>query len=95
MIEHVSKANKDQRILDAFDPVLAAGALHVHADVWRTRFIEEMREWRPNRNARDDGLDAVSGCLLAEPVRLPRFGAGRRPTWRGVPSVSAPTEFDL
>jgi predicted phage terminase large subunit-like protein len=95
VIEHVAKSNKDQRILDAFDPVLAAGALHVHADVWRTPFIEEMREWRPGRNARDDGLDAVSGCLLAEPVRLPRFSAGRRPGWRGVPVVNARADFEI
>ncbi|MDX1541916.1 MAG: phage terminase large subunit, partial [Geminicoccaceae bacterium] len=95
VIEHVSKANKDQRILDALDPVLAAGALHVHEDVVRSPFIQEMREWRPGRNARDDGLDAVSACLLEEPVRLPRFAAGRRPAWRGASTIVAGSGFDL
>ena len=85
VVEHASRVNKAQRILDAFDPLLAAAALHVHRDVWRTPFVQEMREWRPGRSARDDGLDAVSGCLLAEPVRLPRFPAGRRPAWRAAP----------
>jgi hypothetical protein len=82
VLEHVSRSNKEQRILQAFDPLLAAGALHAHAGVWATPFIDEMREWRPRRRCRDDGLDAVSGCLLAEPVRLPRSGAGRRQDWR-------------
>jgi hypothetical protein len=96
VIEHVSRASKDQRILDAFDPVLAAGALHAHADVWRTPFIEEMREWRPERGGRDDGLDAVSGCLLAEPVRIPRFAPGRRPGWQGGGAQRiAATDFEL
>ena len=82
VVEHVSQRNKEQRILDAFDPVLAAGMLRAHAGIWGTRFIEEMREWRPGRRCRDDGLDAVSGCLLAEPVRLRRCAPGRRRDWR-------------
>ncbi len=82
VLEHVSRSNKDQRILQALDPLLAAAALRAHATVWASPFIEEMREWRPGRRSRDDGLDAVSGCLLAEPVRLPRVGPGRRYDWR-------------
>jgi hypothetical protein len=82
VIEQASHRSKDQRILDAFDPVLAAGMLRAHAVVWGTRLIEEMREWRPGRHCRDDGLDAVSGCLLAEPVRLRRYARERRPDWR-------------
>jgi hypothetical protein len=70
VLEHVAHRNKDQRILDALDPVLAAGALKANARIWNTPFIDEMRDWRPGRNGRDDGLDAVSSCILAEPVRL-------------------------
>jgi hypothetical protein len=95
VIEHVSRISKEQRILDAFDPLLAAAALHAHADVWHSPFIEEMREWRPGRSVRDDGLDAVSGCLLAEPVRLPRFAAGQRPAWRSVPPVQSTGDFEI
>ncbi|MEM7022795.1 MAG: phage terminase large subunit [Pseudomonadota bacterium] len=94
VMEHVSTTNKDQRILQAFDPLLAAGALRAHADVWATPFIEEMREWRPRRRCRDDGLDAVSGCLLAEPVRISRATAGARPSWRpGQATHVATTDF--
>lgn len=93
VIEHTSRTAKHQRILDAFDPVLAAAALQAHAHVWATPFIEEMRQWRPGRSARDDGLDAVSGCLLAEPVRLPRLKPGRRPNWRPGGALQAPSDF--
>jgi len=72
VIETASRQAKDQRIVDAFDAVLAAGALAVHRSVWATPFIAEMRDWQPGGRSRDDGLDAVAGCLLAEPVRLPR-----------------------
>jgi hypothetical protein len=95
VLEHVSRSNKEQRILLAFDPLLAAAALRAHAAVWASPFIEEMREWRPGRRCRDDGLDAVSGCLLAEPVRLPRAGPGRRYDWRPGRSLHTATiDFD-
>jgi hypothetical protein len=96
VLEHVSTSNKEQRILQAFDPLLAAAALRAHAAVWASPFIEEMREWRPRRRCRDDGLDAVSGCLLAEPVRLPRTAPGRRRhDWRpGRSPHTAITAFD-
>jgi hypothetical protein len=94
--EQASVASKERRILDAFDPVLAAGALRAHAGVWATPFIEEMREWQPGGRCRDDGLDAVSGCLLAQPVRLPRLPPGRRRDWRpGHAAHLASTQFEV
>jgi hypothetical protein len=95
--EVTSRRPKDIRILEAFDAPLAAGALHAHASVFATPFVQEMRDWRPGlAHARDDGLDAVAGCLASEPVRLPRLpNAGRR-TWRpGSSGVRAPSEFDV
>ena len=83
VVEKISRQNKDQRILDAFDVPLAAGALHAHRSVWDTPFITEMREWQPSRNGRDDGLDAVAGCLLSQPVRLGRLTTtASRPNWQ-------------
>lgn len=72
VIEETSRRPKDTRILEAFDVALASGRLAAHRSVWRSPFIAEMREWRPGGRGRDDGLDAVAGCLLSEPVRLPR-----------------------
>jgi hypothetical protein len=73
VLERTTTRNKDLRIVDAFDAVLAAGRLSAHRSVWSTPFIEEMREWRPGYRGRDDGLDAVAGCLLSEPVRISKW----------------------
>ncbi len=94
VLEHVSHRNKDQRILDAFDPMLAAGALRAHARIWQTPFIDEMRDWRPGRHGRDDGLDAVSACILAEPVRLRRAPRMGTTTWRH-PPINHALEVDF
>lgn len=102
VVEKASTRSKDLRILDAFDAVLAAGRLHAHRGVWSTPFVAEMREWRPGAHARDDGLDAVSGCLLSEPVRLPRLPPPTakeiksRANWRpGSEGFKAKTEFNV
>ena len=99
VIGKCSSRGKDLRILDAFDAVLAAGRLAAHRSVWETPFIEEMREWRPGGKNRDDGLDAVAGCLLSEPVRLPRVFTGAapsRPSWRpGAAGIQVDSDFGL
>jgi hypothetical protein len=73
VIEKTSSISKTNRIIEAFDAILAGNRLHAHRNVWKTPFIEEMREWRPGNRCRDDGLDAVAGCLLSEPVRIPCY----------------------
>ncbi|MHA1597937.1 MAG: phage terminase large subunit, partial [Alphaproteobacteria bacterium] len=98
VVEKASSKSKDQRIIDAFDAVLAAGRLHANRSVWDTPLIAEMREWRPSTKGPDDGLDAVSGCLLAEPVRLPKHAemAGKRHNWRAAPGgFKAETDFSF
>ncbi|MGE4313023.1 MAG: phage terminase large subunit [Pseudobdellovibrionaceae bacterium] len=71
VVEVASTRPKELRILEGFDAVLAARALHVHEDVMRTPFVTEMKEWRPGlKTARDDGLDAVAAALSREPVRI-------------------------
>ncbi|MFC7476474.1 phage terminase large subunit [Dankookia sp. GCM10030260] len=86
VLDHSSRRAKAERILSAFDPALAGRRLHAHAGVFRTRFAAEMAAWRPDApNGRDDALDAVAGCLLNEPVRLPQLPpAVRGMPWRGV-----------
>jgi hypothetical protein len=101
VIEHTARHGKALRIIDAFDAVLAASRLRAHASVWATPFIAEMRDWRPGGGGRDDGLDAVAGCLLAEPVRLTRLAAlpggapPPRAPWRGGAVAAAEGDFDL
>jgi hypothetical protein len=102
VIEHHSRQAKAHRILEAFDAVLAAGRLHVHCSVLGSAFVTEMREWRPDiPHCRDDGLDAVAGCLLNEPVRLPlrptltQAGRPARNWRRGVPAFKAKADFEI
>ena len=82
---HTSTRNKQERILAALDPLLAARRLHAHEDVMGGPFAREMAAWRPeDRHARDDALDAVTGLILNEPVRLPMVPpAPRGMSWRG------------
>ncbi|CAK0740044.1 Terminase_6C domain-containing protein [Azospirillaceae bacterium] len=93
VVEVSSRQPKSLRIMEAFDTVLAAGALHAHRSLWDTPFVREMREWRPDGRFKghDDGLDAVAGCLKTEPVRL--SGATSRPErktdWRKNAVVTA------
>ncbi len=70
VIEETSHRNKQERILEAFEVPLASKLLHVSDKIWHTKFIEELRQWQPIANISDDGLDAVAGCILSEPVRL-------------------------
>ncbi|MCW8085770.1 phage terminase large subunit [Sabulicella glaciei] len=83
--EEPSRAAKAQRILSAFDPLLAARRLYANDDVLRSPFAREMAERRPEaKGARDDALDAAAGALLHEPARLPGLPPRIAPRWRGV-----------
>lgn len=90
-----TRSNKQERILAAFDPVLSARRLHAHESVWRTPFIQEMREWLPDRQSRDDGLDAVAGCLTAQPVRIRPLALTRPARVFATPGLRATTGFDV
>ena len=70
VLEMYSSSNKAERIISAFEVVLAERALNVHRKLWQTPFIEEMREFSLDGKGHDDALDAVSGCLSSEPIRL-------------------------
>ena len=100
VIELSSSRNKAVRIIEGFDAVLAAKRLHVHRSVLATPFVTEMREWSPGSKGGDDGLDAVAGCLLSEPVRLPQFYSSDispdKPDWRpGQRPLEAQSAFEV
>ncbi|MBI4031060.1 MAG: phage terminase large subunit [Proteobacteria bacterium] len=92
-----SRVNKDIRILEAFDAVMAARMLHVHENVRKTPFITEMQEWRPGaKGQRDDGLDAAAGALSLAPVRFPGEHFSGRQEWQGSGrSYNAETDFEV
>ncbi len=96
--EASSNKPKDQRIIEAFDAILAAQALHLHEDILRTPFMTEMREWKPGRSqSRDDGLDAMAGAILSEPVRITSSSLiSMKANWTaGSQTHKAHTEFEV
>lgn len=85
VVEMNSRVGKAARILQAFDAPLAARMIHIHRRVTMSPFMDEFRNFRPDgMTGPDDGIDAVAGAILMEPVRIPGNGCVvRRPLWRG------------
>lgn len=89
---------KALRIMEAFDAVLAAGALSAHSSVKDTAFLTEMQEWRLQKSGgHDDGLDAVAGALSQQAIRIKRGQghAGRQSWMHGQTKFSAKTDFEV
>ena len=96
VIESISHKNKAERIIEAFDAPLANRALLVHKSVYDTPFIAEMRDWTPLGSGHDDGLDAVAGCLLSEPIRMTNTiptTSLKMQNWQGGGSFIAASDF--
>lgn len=95
--EIASRRPKNIRIQEAFDVVLAAKALNVHAQVLQNGFLRQFQEWTPgNRHGPDDILDAVAGALSLEPVRIKRKFGGRHQGWMsGNLQKQAKTDFKV
>ena len=67
--------NKADRILNAIEPVLTTGRLHIHRRVTQTPLISEMIGWMPvGATTHDDGLDAVAGAICAEFTAVHGYG---------------------
>ncbi len=81
--------NKENRILDAIEPILTTGRLHAHRSVQFTPLLSEMLGWSPIGNAgHDDGLDAVAGAICATPLPVNSIGLGYK-------AFKANTDFKL
>jgi len=87
--EEHSTANKNKRILDAFEPLLSTCTLWVHTDVLNGPVYEQMRDWNPKvKSQPDDYLDSAAGAILENPHRVARIG-GNSP--RGTPNTWRPS----
>lgn len=85
----INHENKERRILDAIEPLLATGRLFAHERIRRTKLIPEMEEWLPIAGAnRDDGLDALAGALRLRPIAV-------RPRGQMFLPLSAGTDFKV
>ena len=60
---------KEDRILDALEPLMSTGRLFAHRRITQTPFISEMLAWSPlGGGEHDDGLDAVAGAITCPPM---------------------------
>ena len=85
----LNNKNKENRILDAIEPILTTGRLHAHRSVQFTPLLSEMLGWTPlGSSGHDDGIDAVAGAICALPSPVRPLGQGFRP-------FTANTEFKL
>ena len=67
---------KEDRILDALEPMLTSGRLYAHRRITQTPIISEMLAWSPlGGTEHDDGLDAVTGAITCNPVPVRPHGA--------------------
>lgn len=68
-----SVANKNRRILEAFEGPLNSGQLWAHVSVLDGPTWDQMRDWNPAvPNQPDDHLDSGAGALVETPERIGR-----------------------
>ncbi len=82
--------SKNERILDAIEPLLSTGRLYAHERTRVTPLMSEMLGWSPvgAYGTHDDGLDAVAGAIAQTPMPVRALG-------RGIQTFSANTNFSV
>lgn len=89
--EQYTTANKKIKIIEAFETPLSGGFLHVHEDVYNSKFVTQMRDFNTRTsNQKDDYIDAVASAITQEPIRIGRTGPLSEESikrWRTVGSV--------
>lgn len=72
--ERFQTANKQARILDAFEAPLSSGFLWCHTSVTDSPGFEQLRTFNPAlKDQPDDYIDATAGAILETPIRLERI----------------------
>lgn len=70
---------KEDRILDAIEPVLSSGRMFANSRVKTTPLMAEMLGWSPiGATGHDDGLDAVAGAIMSTPIPVRPIGMSGR-----------------
>jgi len=68
--EH-SIANKNKRILEAFEPVMSANMLWAHVDVLDGPMWDQMKDFAPDtKNQKDDYIDVIAAAISDTPERI-------------------------
>jgi len=98
--EHHETANKNKRILDAWEAPLDSGYIWASVEVLEGDFWEEMASWNPKVKEQPDGhLDSAARALSDTPVRIGKMaGNPSRPdrqNWRPNQSqFTVKTDYD-
>jgi hypothetical protein len=75
-------ANKNKRILEAWEGPLNSGQLWAHASVIDGPLWDQMRDWNPAAtNQADDHLDSGAGAITEAPERIQGLEAGGAVGW--------------
>jgi hypothetical protein len=79
--ENHESANKNKRILEAFQPVISSGMLWAHVSVLEGPLWDQMQQWNPKViNQPDDHLDAGAGAIVQTPERIQSYKMFGNPT---------------
>ena len=68
-----STKNKAERIIEAFSTPLAGGFLHAHQSVVESKFLTQLRDFKPVYHkylTHDDFIDAPASAILKQPIRI-------------------------
>lgn len=69
--EEPSVANKNKRILEAFEPVMSANMLWAHVDVLEGPLWDQMKDFNPGtQNQADDYIDVSAAAITDTPERI-------------------------
>lgn len=69
--EQTAVQKKNERILEALEPLISSGMLWAHADVLNGPLWDQMADWNPAiKSQPDDLLDAGAGAVTDQPVRV-------------------------
>lgn len=69
--EEPSVANKNKRILEAFEPVMSANMLWAHVDVLEGPLWDQMKDFNPGTQAQsDDYIDVGAAAITDTPERI-------------------------
>ncbi len=81
-----SRIQKSERIVSTLDPLFSSGFLKCNSRVKTTPFLKELINWFPDSShAKDDGMDALCGAIMSEPVRirtLPTISTFNKVSWK-------------
>ena len=74
--ESHSSANKNKRILEAWEDPLSSGTIWAHSSVIDGPAWEQLRDWNPAvTDQADDYIDAAAGAISETPERIGRVAA--------------------